>query len=136
MAFLFFPSHNSGMFDLHGYFPMILEGMTLTIEVALLSLLIAVILGLFGAIAKLSKSRIARSTATVYTTLIRGIPDLVLMTIIFYGGQIHCQQYWRLTGLGLHRHQPFCCRNPHNRFYFWSIHDRNVSWWNHGGFQR
>jgi len=76
------------MFDLHGYFPMILEGMTLTIEVALLSLLIAVILGLFGAIAKLSKSRIARSTATVYTTLIRGIPDLVLMTIIFYGGQI------------------------------------------------
>ena len=76
------------MFDLHGYFPMILEGMTLTIEVALLSLLISVILGLFGAIAKLSKSRIARSTATVYTTLIRGIPDLVLMTIIFYGGQI------------------------------------------------
>ena len=67
---------------------MIIEGMTLTIEVALLSLLIAVILGLFGAIAKLSKSRIARSIATVYTTLIRGIPDLVLMTIIFYGGQI------------------------------------------------
>ena len=67
---------------------MILEGMVLTIEVALLSLLIAVILGLFGAIAKLSKSRIARSIATVYTTLIRGIPDLVLMTIIFYGGQI------------------------------------------------
>jgi len=67
---------------------MILEGMGLTIEVALLSLLISVILGLFGAIAKLSKSKIARSTATVYTTLIRGIPDLVLMTIIFYGGQI------------------------------------------------
>ena len=76
------------MFDLHGYFPMILEGMGLTIEVALLSLLISVILGLFGAIAKLSKSKIARSIATVYTTLIRGIPDLVLMTIIFYGGQI------------------------------------------------
>ena len=55
---------------------------------ALLSLLISVILGLFGAIAKLSKSKIARSIATIYTTLIRGIPDLVLMTIIFYGGQI------------------------------------------------
>ena len=67
---------------------MILEGMVLTIEVALLSLLIALILGLFGAIAKLSKSRIARGIATVYTTMIRGIPDLVLMTIIFYGGQI------------------------------------------------
>ena len=67
---------------------MILEGMVLTIEVALLSLLIAVILGLVGAMAKLSKSRIARSGANVYTTLIRGVPDLVLMTIIFYGGQI------------------------------------------------
>ena len=76
------------MFDLKGYFPMVLEGMVLTIEVALLSLLIAVILGLVGALAKLSKSRIARSSANVYTTLIRGIPDLVLMTIIFYGGQI------------------------------------------------
>ena len=67
---------------------MILEGMFLTIEVAILSLLIAIILGLFGALAKLSKYRTARIIATTYTTLIRGIPDLVLMTIIFFGGQI------------------------------------------------
>jgi len=76
------------MFDLHGYLPLILEGMFLTIKVAILSLLIAVILGLFGALAKLSKSNVARIIATIYTTLIRGIPDLVLMTIIFFGGQI------------------------------------------------
>ena len=77
---------------------MILEGMVLTIEVALLSLLIAVILGLVGAMAKLSKSRIARSGANVYTTLIRGIPDLVLMTIIFYGGQIQLNNIGDLLG--------------------------------------
>ena len=76
------------MFDLHGYFPLILEGMLLTVEVALLSLLIAIILGLIGALAKLSKSPIARNMATLYTTLIRGVPDLVLMTLIFFGGQI------------------------------------------------
>ena len=86
--FLLPPSRIQCMFDLQGYFPMILQGMVLTIEVALLSLLIAVILGLIGAASKLSKSRIARSSANFYTTLIRGIPDLVLMTIIFYGGQI------------------------------------------------
>ena len=68
--------------------PFILRGMLLTIEVALLSLLIAVLLGMIGALAKLSKSRIAQSVAGMYTTLIRGIPDLVLMTIIFFGGQI------------------------------------------------
>ena len=70
------------------YLPLILKGMLLTIEMALLSVLIAILLGMIGALAKLSKSRIARSAAGVYTTIIRGIPDLVLMTLIFFGGQI------------------------------------------------
>lgn len=76
------------MFDLEGYFPFILKGMGLTVAIALLSLLIAVVLGMIGALAKLSKSRIAQGIAGVYTTIIRGIPDLVLMTLIFFGGQI------------------------------------------------
>jgi arginine/ornithine transport system permease protein len=62
--------------------------MLLTVEVALLSLLIAILLGMIGAVARLSKSRIARGIAGTYTTIIRGIPDLVLMTLIFFGGQI------------------------------------------------
>jgi len=70
------------------YLPLILKGMLLTIEVALLSLLIAVLLGMLGALAKLSKSGIARKAAGIYTTIIRGMPDLVLMTLIFFGGQI------------------------------------------------
>jgi His/Glu/Gln/Arg/opine family amino acid ABC transporter permease subunit len=41
-----------------------------------------------GAVAKLSRSRVARGLAETYTTLIRGIPELVLMLAIFYGGQI------------------------------------------------
>ncbi len=76
------------MFDLKGYLPLILEGMVLTVEVAVTSLIIAVILGIIGALAKLSKSTIARNLATLYTTIIRGIPDLVLMMLIFFGGQI------------------------------------------------
>ncbi len=70
------------------YVPLILKGMLLTVEVALLSLFIAVVLGMIGALAKLSRSRIAQSLAGIYTTFIRGIPDLVLMTLIFFGGQI------------------------------------------------
>jgi arginine/ornithine transport system permease protein len=62
--------------------------MLLTIEVAVLSLLIAILLGMIGALAKLSSSRVAQGIAGLYTTIIRGIPDLVLMTIIFFGGQI------------------------------------------------
>ena len=46
------------------------------------------IIGLIGASAKLSKNRYATGLATVYTTLIRGVPDLVLMLLIFYSLQI------------------------------------------------
>ncbi len=76
------------MLDLHGYLPLILKGALLTVEVAVLSLLMAVILGLIGAAAKISGSRGVRLLAQVYTTVIRGVPDLVLMTLIYFGGQI------------------------------------------------
>lgn len=74
------------MLDLKGYGPTIFEGAVLTIELALLSLLVAFLLGLIGASAKLSKRRAPRYVATAYTTLIRGVPDLVLMFLIYYGG--------------------------------------------------
>ncbi len=73
---------------LHGYFPAILEGLGLTLGVSVLSLAIACVFGLVGAIAKLSGSRTARWSADIYTTLIRGMPELVLMLLIFYGGQM------------------------------------------------
>lgn len=76
------------MLDLQGYEIAILRGAWLTIQVALWSLLLAMILGMLGALAKLAPYRFARSIATLYTTVVRGIPDLVLMMLIFFGGQI------------------------------------------------
>ncbi len=76
------------MFDLAGYGPQLLSGTVTTIELSLLSLLVSFLLGLLGATAKLSKNRIFKSVATIYTTIIRGVPDLVLMLLIFYSLQI------------------------------------------------
>lgn len=73
---------------LHGFLPSLLEGSAVTLAVALASLAIAALLGLVGALAKLSRSRIAQGLAGTYTTLIRGVPDLVLMLLVFYGGQL------------------------------------------------
>ena len=95
------------MFDLHGYFPFILKGMLLTVEVAVLSLLISIVLGMVGAVAKLSQSRTAKLVAGVYTTLIRGVPDLVLMTLIFFGGQILVNDVADKLGLGYIDVSPF-----------------------------
>ncbi|OHV07124.1 ABC transporter permease [Kushneria phosphatilytica] len=76
------------MIDFQGYGPRLLDGAVLTFELAVLSLILAVFLGLLAASAKLSKSRLAHGAATAYTTVVRGVPDLVLMMLLFYGGQI------------------------------------------------
>lgn len=73
---------------LHGYLPAIMGGLHTTLSVAAASLAIACLFGMAGAAAKLSGSPLARGAAQVYTTLIRGVPELVLMLLIFYGGQI------------------------------------------------
>lgn len=76
------------MHELVNYHGILLSGAWLTLQVALLSLLLSVTLGLLGALAKLSHSTFLKATATLYTTVIRGIPDLILMLLIFFGGQM------------------------------------------------
>jgi arginine/ornithine transport system permease protein len=95
------------MFELHGYFPFILAGMLLTVQVAVVSLGISVVLGILAAVARLSKSRIARAVAVLYTTIIRGVPDLVLMTLIFFGGQVLVNRIGDAMGWGYIGISPF-----------------------------
>ena len=63
-------------------------GSLLTVAVSLASAAIATVLGLLGASAKLSGRRPLVVLATVYTSIVRGIPELVMMLLIFYGGAI------------------------------------------------
>jgi len=73
--------------DLSGYSNLLLQGTWMTVKLSLLSFLLAMILGIFTALIKSSKNIPLSFLATCYTTLIRGIPDLVLMLLIFYGVQ-------------------------------------------------
>ncbi|MFZ2123815.1 MAG: ABC transporter permease [Rhodoferax sp.] len=73
---------------MQSYFLVILQGALLTVGVSLGALAVAVILGLAGAAAKLSGRPLLVALGSVYTTIIRGIPDLVLMLLVFYGGTI------------------------------------------------
>jgi arginine/ornithine transport system permease protein len=92
---------------LYGYLPAILEGLVLTLKVSATSLAIACVFGMIGAAAKLSGSRAARGAAEVYTTLIRGLPELVLMLLIFYGGQIAINRLADAQGWGYIDIPPF-----------------------------
>jgi len=58
------------------------------VGVSLSALGVAIVLGLLGAAAKLSGRPVLVGLATGYTTIIRGIPELVLMLLVFYGGTI------------------------------------------------
>lgn len=71
--------------DLHGFGHLLLAGTWITLKLAFTSLFFGLILGLIGAAAKLSPIRSLRWIATTYTTLIRGIPELLLVLIIYFG---------------------------------------------------
>lgn len=92
---------------LHGYFPAILEGLRSTLLISATSLSIACLFGLIGAGAKLSGSRLAGLAADAYTTLIRGLPELVLLLLIFYGGQIMVNALADRARLGYFDINPF-----------------------------
>jgi len=77
----------------------LLAGTWVTVRLALISLLIAVMFGLLGAWAKLSKNFVAQKTAAGYTTIVRGVPDLVLILLVFYGGQQLINSFGSVTGL-------------------------------------
>lgn len=86
------------MLSLYGYGPSILQGTILTIELCLVSLAIAIFLGIITALAKLSGTGILNKLAQTYTTTIRGIPELVLMLLLFFGGQIFVNHLCALVG--------------------------------------
>ncbi|MCO5978162.1 ABC transporter permease [Ideonella oryzae] len=92
---------------LHGYGASLLQGTLLTLGVALGSLVIALVLGLAGALAKLSRWRLLQWPATVYTTLIRSVPDLVMMLLVFYGGQMAVNAIADAQGWGYVDIDPF-----------------------------
>ena len=82
------------------YYSSILQGAVLTIAVSLAALAVSVVLGLLGAAAKLSGKAPLVALATVYTTIIRGIPELVLMLLVFYGGSIGINTLLEMSGSG------------------------------------
>jgi len=83
---------------MNAYYVAILQGSVLTVGVSLAALLVSIVLGLLGAAAKLSGNRLLVAIATVYTTVIRGIPDLVVMLLVFYGGTIGLNHLLELMG--------------------------------------
>ena len=70
---------------MQGYGPLLLEGFKVTVMVGVLSMALAIVIGLFGAWAKLAQAPAVRGLAGVYTTVVRGVPELVMILLVYYG---------------------------------------------------
>ncbi|MFK4445345.1 His/Glu/Gln/Arg/opine family amino acid ABC transporter permease subunit [Caballeronia udeis] len=73
-------------FTLNGYGGLILLGALTTLLVALAAAAFGTVIGVLMAAAKLSQSRVLRQIAGAYTTTIRGVPDLLVIFLVYYGG--------------------------------------------------
>jgi len=68
-----------------GFGDELLQGAWLTIQLAVVSLLFGLVMGLLTAAAKLSRNRAMRFVARTYTTVIRGIPEMLVVLLVFFG---------------------------------------------------
>ena len=60
------------------------RGLLFTLQISICGFAIAFILGLLGAGAKLHGNKALYRIGDVYTTLVRAIPDLLLILMIYY----------------------------------------------------
>ena len=70
-----------------------------TLAVTLASLAIGAVLGALVAWAKLSANLVARIAGDIYTTLFRGVPELLVIYLIYFGGSHAVTQIGQSLGI-------------------------------------
>lgn len=63
-----------------------LRGLGSTLQIALGAYALGLVIGLYGALGKLNGSKLTRWLLEIYTTLIRAVPELVLILLLYYAG--------------------------------------------------
>ena len=74
----------------------IARGVLVTVSLALATLPIGLFIGFFVAIAKKSPEPSLRLAGNIYTTIFRGLPELLTLFLVYFGVQIGLQQVMRL----------------------------------------
>ena len=71
--------------DLYGFGPALAAGTLMTIKLALSALCLGLVLGLLGAMAKTSPYKPLQWLGDTYSTLVRGVPELLWVLLIYFG---------------------------------------------------
>ncbi|MBL8702511.1 MAG: ABC transporter permease [Alphaproteobacteria bacterium] len=70
----------------------------MTIAVASCAFLLGLVVGSIGTYAKLSRSIVVATAADAYTTIVRGIPELLIIYLLFFGGSGALMFFARMFG--------------------------------------
>lgn len=76
------------MSDIVGWLDDYYRGALVVLTVFGVSLVMAVVFGLLGSAAKLSRSRIAKTIAGAYTVVFRGTPEMLVLLIVYFGSAV------------------------------------------------
>ena len=81
-----------------GYGDELLWGAAISISIALLAYSLGLIIGIIGALCKLDGSPLTRGIMEGYTTLVRAVPELILILILYYAGTATLNQLLESAG--------------------------------------
>jgi len=85
----------------NGWLDEIARGVLTTVMLALVTLPFGLALGFVVALAKQSAEPSLRMAGNIYTTIFRGLPELLTLFLIYFGVQIGLQQLVDTFGLGI-----------------------------------
>ncbi|TBW38068.1 ABC transporter permease subunit [Siculibacillus lacustris] len=85
-------------FGPRGWGAALAQATLMTLAVSIAAFGVGIVFGMFGCWAKLSGSVVARGAATAYTTILRGIPDLLVIYLLYFGGSQAIGSIARLLG--------------------------------------
>ncbi len=75
----------------------IAAGLLVTLSLSLATLPIGLLIGFFVAVAKKSTEPALRLAGNIYTTIFRGLPELLTLFMVYFGAQIGVQQVVHLV---------------------------------------
>ena len=92
------------LFQLIGFGPegwgaALITGAGMTLVIASSGFLIGAVIGVLGAWAKIKGNRWVRGLADGYTTILRGVPDLLVIYLFYFGGSMLITAAARLLGV-------------------------------------
>src|SRR5690606_33367757 len=83
-----------------GWGDQLATGVLVTVSLALATLPLGLAVGFLVALAKQSEEQSLRLAANIYTTIFRGLPELLTLFLVFYGAQLGLQRLVAIVNPG------------------------------------